>query len=324
MTVAVERLVNLALFLAAAREPVTAEQVRAEVFGYPRGQDDAAFFRMFERDKKDLARMGFSVTGDTEGNYVLDAGRSFTTAMELSPAEAAVARIAATALLDDPSFPFSSDLRLALAKIVAEIGSGAATPSAARLADEDPAAQGRSVGLLSSAAESRKLVTCDYTNSAGITAPHELEPYGLFLHDGRWYLVGRDTRKDEARTYTVSRMGAVHVNSAKPETPDFERPAGFDISRFVRLPFQFGTENAFEAELRFDTTVAWRASGLAAGQGTLEVLPDGSVAWRVSASSTPRLLRFVIENGPGIEIAGPGPLRAKLAEGIGKVVALHG
>jgi proteasome accessory factor B len=324
MTVAVERLVNLALFLAAAREPVTAEQVRAEVFGYPHGQDAAAFFRMFERDKKDLARMGFSVTGDTEGNYVLDAGRSFTTAVELTPGEAAAARLAATTLLDDPSFPFTSDLRLALAKIAAEIGGGTPTPSAVRLADEDPAEQGRSVGSLSAAAESRKLVTCDYTNSAHITAPHEIEPYGLFLHDGRWYLVGRDTHKDETRTYTVSRMDAVQVNSAKPETPDFERPASFDISRFVRLPFQFGTEKPFEAELRFAKPVAWRASGLAAGQGALEVLPDGSVMWRVSASSATRLLRFVIENGPGIGIAGPESLSTKLARGLGKVVALHG
>ena len=35
MSDAVERLINLALYLADAREPVTAERIRADVFGYP-------------------------------------------------------------------------------------------------------------------------------------------------------------------------------------------------------------------------------------------------------------------------------------------------
>jgi hypothetical protein len=54
MTEAVERLVNLALFIAkAGPRGVTADTCRG-VEGYPGDQDVAAFLRMFERDKEQL------------------------------------------------------------------------------------------------------------------------------------------------------------------------------------------------------------------------------------------------------------------------------
>ena len=159
MTDAVERVVNLALFLAAAPVPVTAERIRAEVLGYPEGQDDAAFLRMFERDKDDLKRMGFVVDGDAEGYYRLDSSATYAAAIELTPPETSALRIAGAALADDPSFPFAADLRLALAKISAEVDA-CDPPVSARLADEDPQRQGETVAVLSSAvcaAEARHL-----------------------------------------------------------------------------------------------------------------------------------------------------------------------
>lgn len=324
MSIAVERIVNLALFLANAREPVTAERIRTEVWGYPEGQDDAAFLRMFERDKKDLVRMGLSVTSDSEGNYLLDRSGSFATAIELDPAQAAAIRVAAEAMLADPSFPFADDLRLAVAKIAAELGSGALGASMARLADEEPKRQGAAVAILSGAAEMRKRVSTGYTNSLGTSAPHEIEPYGLFLHDGRWYLVGRDVSKDQTRTYAVARMSEPTANANKPETPDFEPPKRFDIARYVRLPFQFGTDEPLTATLRFDPQVAWRAERLAGGRGTLTSLPDGSVEWRIETTSASGLLRFVIQHGPGIHVEQPSELTEQLASGMRKVVALHG
>ena len=323
MTDAVERVVNLALFLAAARAPVTAERIRTEIFGYPEGQDDAAFLRMFERDKDDLKRMGFVIEGDAEGNYRLDSSATYATAIELTPTETSALRIAGAALVNDPSFPFAADLRLALAKVSAEVEAGE-PPVSARLADEEPERQGEAVAVLSSATARSKRVGFGYTNSLGISAPHDVEPYGLFLHDGRWYLVGRDTAKDETRTYAVGRMTGVIANPAAPKTPDFERPADFDVARFVRLPFQFGPESAqFDAELRFAPEAAWRARSLAGGQGELRATGDGSVVWRVSACSRGRLLRFVVENGPGVRLTGPAELLQELAEGLDRVVAQH-
>lgn len=324
MTEAVERLVNLALYLAAAREPVTAEKVRAEVFGYPADQDAGAFFRMFERDKVELKRMGFVVDSDTEGRYHLNAAATYAQEVDLTPAESAAVRIAGSSLLDDPSFPFATDLRLALAKVAAEVETNDA-PASARLADEDPRRQGESVSALSDAAASRKRVAFGYTNSLGASAPHEVEPYGLFLHDGRWYLVGRDAEKDAVRTYTVARMVSLAIHAAQPAHADFERPATFDVANYIRLPFQYGSPaDEFEAELSIAPAAAWRASALASGQGTLAENSDGGYTWRVVARSAERLLRFAVENGPGVRVVSPPEVAQRLRSGLAEAVRQHG
>jgi predicted DNA-binding transcriptional regulator YafY len=318
---AAERLVNLALHLAGATGTVTAAQIRESVFGYPADQDEVAFKRMLERDKDDLRSSGFVIVSDDEGNYRLDRAATYVSSLTLAPEEAAAVRAAGTAALRDPSFPFAADLRLALAKVAAEVR-GAGVDAASRLADESPEHQGSMVAELSSAARSCKRATFSYTDSAGRTRSRTVEPYGLFLHDGRWYLVGNDVAKQKTRTFAVTRMADVLVNAAAPKTPDFERPPGFDVGRFVRLPFQFGAEQEFEAVLRFDATHAWRAESLAAGHGSLEHDGDGAL-WRVRARSAAGLCRFVIENGPGIAIVAPAEVRALLAAGVAHAEARH-
>jgi proteasome accessory factor B len=323
LTDAIERLVNLALFFADARGTVTAEQARTQVTGYPPDQDEPAFLRMFERDKDDLRRAGLTILADDEGNYRLDRTATFSAPVDLDAGEAAAIRAVASALIDDPSFPYATDLRLALAKVAAEIDAPRAD-AASRLADESPARQGTDVAVLSTAATAGKRVLFGYTNSAGVFAPHEVEPYGLFLHDGRWYLVGRDVSKGQIRTYTVNRMKSVTVNPAAPKTPDFERPEDFDIARFVRLPFQFGPQpQRFKAVLRFDDSAARRAPALCAGQGVLEPA-DGGALWTVEAASESALLRFALENGPGLTIVSPPESAAKLRAGLRSVEVLHG
>jgi proteasome accessory factor B len=322
---AVERLVNLALYLAAARQPVSAEDIRTEVVGYEPAQADDAFKRQFERDKDDLRTAGFVILADAEneGFYHLDRSATFSAPLDLTAQEAAAVRAAASALQSDPSFPFTDDLRLAMAKIASAVVSGDVA-AAARLADEDPGQQGAVVAQLAEAAGRKKSVAFGYTNSQGKSAPHRVEPYGLFLHDGRWYLVARDAEKDEVRTYTVARMSQIEVNSQRPKSPDFERPADFDVASFVRLPFQYGPDTSeFEAHIRFEPSAAWRAAALSAGHGTIDTDGDAAV-WRVAARSQSRLLRFVIDNGPGLMLEAPSAAVAACNVGLEEVLRLHG
>jgi len=324
VTDAVERLVNLAFYLAEAREPVSAERIRVDVAGFPADQDSETYLRMFERDKDALRDAGLAIVSDDGMTYRLDRTATFAASVELAPEEAAAVRAAGSALLGDPSFPFSADLRLALAKIASAIDSGQVA-SAARLADEDPARQGEIVAAFADAAERRKSVTFAYTNSRGVSAPHTIEPYGLFLHDGRWYVVGRDVALDEARTYTVARMSDIQVNAARPKSADFERPADFDVATFTRLAFQYGSPaEQFEAVLAFDAASAWRAEQLAAGHGTVERASDGRALWRIPARNRARLARFVLENGPGLTLAQPADAADALRAGLAEVIRLHG
>ncbi len=330
MSDAVERLLNLALYLADAREPVTAERVRADVTGYSGQQDESAFLRMFERDKDQLRDAGFLIDATESGLYAIDRAGTFASPIDLTAEETAAVSAAGSAMLSDPSFPYADDLRFALAKIATGIDT-ATVRTAARLADEDPARQGKTVAALSSAASRGKLATFEYTNSYGASARHEVEPYGLFLHDGRWYLVGRDIARDQERTYAVARMVALAVERARPATRDFERPDDFDVRTYVRLPFQYGDEREFTVRLMFDPSAAWRAEALSAGNGALGPAvggPAGALEWDVPARSAARLARFVVENGPGISIVptAGGDTRARdlLRAGLESVVALHG
>ena len=146
MTQPVERLINLAMYLAAARAPVTTAGIREEVAGYPAGQDDTAFERMFERDKEDLRAAGLHIVSDAEGRNRLDTSSTFATGIPLTGAEAAAVRAVGLALLDDPAFPFAEELRFALAKIATAVDTPDA-PVVARIADERPADQGASVAV---------------------------------------------------------------------------------------------------------------------------------------------------------------------------------
>lgn len=325
MSVAIERLVNLALFLASAREPVSTERIRAEVLGYPEGRSAAAFERMFERDKAHLREIGLVIESSADGGNQLDTASTFLTGLTLSPEDTAVVRTVAVALIDDPAFPFAEDLRYALTKIAAL--DTLPTPVIARLADEDPGAQGERVATVSAAATSRTRVTFDYVNAAAERRTHEIEPYGLFVRDGRWYVVGRDTSRDEVRVYAVARMGDVTPGaSRRPRSPDFERPADFDVRSFIGLPFQYGSDEPFEAVLSFDPVAARRASAMTLGAGALEAADaEGArLNWSVTARNRRRLLRWVVANGPGIDLLSPPECAEELAAGLEEVAEIHG
>ncbi len=323
MADATERLVNLALRLAAARGPVSATRIRDEVEGYPAAgeQDDDAFKRMLERDKDQLRENGFVIEADAEGNYRLDAEATFASRVTLGALERAVMRAAGLAMLSDPSFPFAPELRFALAKLSAG-PEGFDAPLSALLADEDPVSQGASVAIITGAIEARKTLSFRYTNSLGEHKTHTVEPYGVFALDGRWYLVARDPSLDETRTYAVTRAEDLAVNPTRPRHPDFERPADFDVGRYINLPFQYGAEE-IPATIVFARDQAWRAPALCSGVGTLTERDDGTAEWHVTARDGRRLLRWMIENGPGLTVAAPSTLTELLREEAAATMAAH-
>ena len=322
MTDAAERLVNLALFLASQRSPVTAEACRSAGLGYPDAQDAAAFIRMFERDKDALRAAGLVIeVSRDEGTeaYRIDAEATFTRPVDLAPAEQAAVRAVAAALASS-GFPFGEDLARALGKIgTATTMEMAGTAPASRSATDES-------GLAATVAEAvfaRKSVTFDYTNAHGGHSRRAVDPYGLFSRHGHWYLTGHDRNASALRTFALRRTRNLIVNAARPRTPDFERPADFDITEHERLPFQYGPE-ATDALVRFEADAAWRAERLTLGRGSLTGQPDGSVLWRIEARDLRRLARWIIEEGPGIRPVEPPVLVQHVRRGLATVVAAHG
>jgi len=320
----VERMVNLALFLASSGSPRSAEDCRTAGLGYPEDQDDAAFIRMFERDKDALRAAGLVIEviddGDTDA-YRIDAEATYSRPIALSTAERASLRAVATAFAEDPGFPFGDALRSATAKLGTSGDSGPL--ASADLGREAPAGQGVSARAIAEAVQARKTVTFEYTNASGETRVRAVDPYGVFFRDGSWYLVGRDRDLDQIRTFAITRASAIDINPARPRTPDFERPADFDVRQAERLPFQYGGD-PFPARVRFLPETAWRIDRLARGQGQSQTLPDGSAVWTVEARDARRLAAWILDEGPGLYALEPEAVVGELVTGLRRVVDAHG
>jgi predicted DNA-binding transcriptional regulator YafY len=190
-------------------------------------------------------------------------------------------------------------------------------------ADEAPERQGERAADLLRAASARKRVTFLYAGGSAPSGSRDVEPYGLFARDGRWYLVGRDTRAQDMRVFAVTRMSGLTVNPLRPKSSDFEPPAGFDVRNWMLLPFQFG-QRCCEATLRFTGAAARRADAMCGGQGRLAARPDGSFVWTVPVADVTVLARWVVRNGPGIEVLAPDTARHAITEGLREVVSAHG
>jgi proteasome accessory factor B len=324
---ATERIVNLAFYLAAAHRPVSAADIQAHVPGYPAGQTPEAFGRMFERDKDDLRAAGLVITLDrtTEvERYRLDETETFADTVALTPLEAVELRMACAAMLADDSFPFTDDLRPAIAKLVAAARTPAGSADAvvaSASADESPETQGAAVATLAGAIAARKRVSFGYVGAQGRDSQREVEPWGVFARDGRWYLVAFDPAIAGTRIFAVSRVSDLSV-APRPRTPDFELPAGFDVAAYVLMPFQYGP-HAVEATLRFAGPAARRAQALVAGQGALRADADGSFTWTVPVAREELLARWALTNGPGIEVIAPASLAARVRDGLEEVARLH-
>ena len=94
--------------------------------------------------------------------------------------------------------------------------------------------------VLREAAARRTAVAFDYRGKR-----RRVDPYGLLLRTGFWYVVGRDHEHDELRTYRVDRI-AGSVDTLAAET--FERPEGFDLrAAFPSDPKQLGADGDHDA-----------------------------------------------------------------------------
>ncbi len=122
---------------------------------------------------------------------------------------------------------------------------------------------------LSVAVQYRRRVWLRYRDAAGIESEREFDPYGVVFHYGRWYLVGRDQRSDEIRSFRVDR-----VLVAEDRDAVFERPEPFDAVEHLALTlaaFPWGVE----IEVLLETSLAEARARLPADAATIEAAPGG-------------------------------------------------
>ncbi len=130
-----------------------------------------------------------------------------------------------------------------------------------------------------------------------------VDPWGLLLRGGFWYVIGHDHTRGEKRTFRVDRIDPAHPADgsehgiAVGETGSFERPASFDPrTAFPADPKQIGyvVADSVDAVVRVD---AVRARGIERELGAERVLErgsDGSILVTVPASNLPAFRSWVL------------------------------
>ena len=142
------------------------------------------------------------------------------------------------------------------------------------------------------------------------TVRRTLDPLGLVLKGGVWYLVAR--RSAGMRVYRVSRFASVRVRD-----DGFERPEGFELAGYWE---EWSTE--FEASRR-RVEVKVRASDLAR-RFLPRDLQGGDGVYTVGFESLAAAHRELLQFGPDVEVLEPAELADRIAESAREVAALYG
>jgi predicted DNA-binding transcriptional regulator YafY len=156
------------------------------------------------------------------------------------------------------------------------------------------------------------------------TVERVLEPLGLVLKAGVWYLVA--AADGQARTYRVSR-----VTTVTPLEERFERPAEFDLAAFwteASAAYERETPR-ITVKLRIAGERLPRLNGVIADRpfATLERLqeadPEGWLRVRVTLDWPHEVVSQILAVGPDCELLEPGELRAQVATEARRVAARY-
>ncbi len=315
-----ERLLDLVHVLQTARAPVPLSSLRDQFPGYSEGSPDA-IRRKFERDKAELARIGLVLEyiddDEHDPGYLLNFDASYLPPFQLEEQERAVLATAAQAALADPSFPHRRALRLALAKLGADLEDAAPEVHFSHGSADVPDDSGR-VEALGAALTHRKSVRIVYRKpSDDAPAARTVDPYGMFLRKGVWYLVGHDHKSEQQRMFRLSRIESARVNSKKPGTPDFDVPPGFDLGSSMRQsPLLYRVHPSVVAKVKVDPEVAFL---MERWWGK----PDGEGVFTVETSHLGFLVDQVLGLGPRAELLEPREGREQIRLALEAVLSGH-
>ena len=286
-----ERLLNLTAALLHAEIPLTAEELRDRVGGYP--DTKATFRRAFERDKDDLRSMGMplrvepvpGVDPPVDG-YRLDRDEYAGTELAFEADELAALHLATSLVRLDGD-------DTALVKLGAA-GGNAPTDSVGRVPFNDTLAT--MIGAPSTGRPWRSRTTTSSGSSSR----------GSCRSRGHWYLSGFDRLREDQRLYRADRIEG-DVSLSGPA----EAPVG-DVNEPIDLRgWELGDGPAVEATIVVDADQAAYARHIL---GDVVDQPDGSVTATLDVRNIDAFRSFVLSFLEHAEILEPADLRSDFVE----------
>jgi len=316
-----ERLMNLVSALLASREPLPFREIAGRVIGYDDAANEETLEKRFDRDKTDLRSLGIPVdyvaaTSERSGGYVIDPNAAFLRSLEFTPAEALLLAIAGrVGTSATGGGALEEALKSALRKLAVDLPLPDAQPELseitvlrARRGDPDSL---ENLGRLAEAVSTLKPVEMRYRSlGASEAVERRVDPYGIGLAWGAWYLVGYCHRREEPRVFKVARIdGKVRI-LASGTKPAYRIPPDFDVSEHIgREAWQLGDASPRRVRLRCEPGVEITFPDVAV---TSE--PGGSSILELEARRPEALVGWVLAHGGRVSVVEPADLRARVAE----------
>jgi proteasome accessory factor B len=309
----VERLTNLLALLLETIEPLSLVEIAAELDGqYP--EQDGARRQAFERDKGALRELGIPI--DTEivvggpyagqTRYRIDRRKYELADLSLEPDEMQALQVAVAAVRTGSGSGQSAIWKLGGALDEEH------PPVSALLPDRPE------LPVLRAAVASRSTITFTYRG-----ADRRVDPWGLLLRGGFWYVVGHDHDRGEQRTFRVDRFdgGANGIDIGEGDA--FERPRSFDPrSAFPADPKQIGQglDDSIDATVLIDALRAPAAVRELGEDRVIATRPDGSMELLVPAANLDAFRSWVLGMLQHAVVLGPPDVRGHVVDWLTAIV----
>jgi len=311
-----ERLVNLVALLLESPRPLTFDQIRdAMPEAYAQGEIPSAK-RMFERDKDILRDVGVPIevastdVWEVEHGYTIPKDRYYLPEIDLTPEEISALFVAARAGGED------STAEQGVRKLLYG-AEGRFLPGAEPALAGDAARLDARVLAAAEAIGDRVGIRFNYRTSRGATSDREIDPYGLVVRGGHWYVVGLDGERGEIRSFRFSRMlGDVSRRGAASAPPE-----GFRAAEHVGAGPWGPGEAREHVVVAFSPDVAWWATKGIEGIEDVGMREDGWRVQRVPTAPGDGIVSWVLSFGPDAELLEPASLRQEVVRRLEVVLA---
>lgn len=303
-----ERILTLTATLLEATRPLSAEELREKIPGYP--ENKASFRRQFERDKDDLREMGIPLTmAEVPGTdppkqgyrirredyYLRDPG---FTADEL-----AAVHLATSLVRLDTARGVEGLLKLEGVADEPAVGVAGGGSGGDALADlpGDP-----NLARAFSAVVERRPLTFTYRGRERVVDPHRIE-----YQRGRWYLQGHEhgaDAPDGGESTKNFRIDRIEGEATTGPAGSFVPPPVADAGRPAQ-PWEYGEGDPVLAHLLVDGgQAAWAVQHLG-DDAVVDRRPDGSVVVEVPVTNPDAFRSFVLTFLDHAEVLAPPSLR---------------
>ncbi len=159
-------------------------------------------------------------------------------------------------------------------------------------------------------AEQRTVWMEYYTASRNAQTQREIDPYGLHLYDGVWYVIGHCHLRRKVLIFALDRIGDYRITDRK-----FTVPTDFDLRDYLSCSFRIERGDPREVVIRFTPEQARYIRGRRwHPTQKLEEQDDGSLILHMQVGGLGEVKRWVLQYGAGAEVLAPPDLRQMVAD----------